>query len=239
MRDTQPPKAPDMAVRVMQKCGWKHVAICTGVSHRDITILMSAVLLGAGRSAAQGAGHVHVRARAARRRNVAFSIGSVPLKKGSTYFLPQAEADHLIHKGVMAPSESGPIEPFTTPYDYIRVRLRLWSDSGPLNGVVHQGLKVGACAIMVYDMVSRVHNGPKRLWKHGRHPAHWCFVCVFQGLCAAMHTHDMRIEKFMPMQWYVGGPVQVLANQNNMEPGWAWRCMELNKLPGHTHAHMA
>ncbi|CAL5228002.1 g11057 [Coccomyxa viridis] len=70
--DTQPPKAPDMFVRVLQDCG-----------------------------------------------NVAFSTGSVTLKKGSTHFLPQAEADHLIQEGVLAPSESGPIEAFTTPFDYI------------------------------------------------------------------------------------------------------------------------
>lgn len=72
LQDTQPPKAPDMFVRVLQDCG-----------------------------------------------NVAFSTGSVTLKKGSTHFLPQAEADHLIQEGVLAPSESGPIEAFTTPFDYI------------------------------------------------------------------------------------------------------------------------
>ncbi len=72
LQDTQPPKAPDMFVRVLQDCG-----------------------------------------------NVAFSMGSVTLKRGSTHFLPQAEADHLIQEGVLAPSESGPIEAFTTPFDYI------------------------------------------------------------------------------------------------------------------------
>ena len=72
LQDTQPPKAPDMFVRVLQDCG-----------------------------------------------NVAFSTGSVTLRKGSTHFLPQAEADHLIQEGVLAPSESGPIEAFTTPFDYI------------------------------------------------------------------------------------------------------------------------
>ena len=72
VQDAQPPKAPDMFVRVLQDCG-----------------------------------------------NVAFSTGSVTLKKGSTHFLPQAEADHLIQEGVLAPSESGPIEAFTTPFDYI------------------------------------------------------------------------------------------------------------------------
>ena len=72
LQDVQPPKAPDMFVRVLQDCG-----------------------------------------------NVAFSTGSVTLKKGSTHFLPRAEADHLIQEGVLAPSESGPIEAFTTPFDYI------------------------------------------------------------------------------------------------------------------------
>ena len=71
-QDPQPPKAPDMFVRVLQDRG-----------------------------------------------SVAFSTGSVTLRKGSTHFLPQAEADHLIQEGILAPSESGPIEAFTTPYERI------------------------------------------------------------------------------------------------------------------------
>ncbi|KAK9906856.1 hypothetical protein WJX75_009228 [Coccomyxa subellipsoidea] len=50
---------------------------------------------------------------------VAFSMGSVVLKKGSTHFLPRAEADPLIREGVLCPSQSGPIEAFNSSNDYV------------------------------------------------------------------------------------------------------------------------
>lgn len=49
--------------------------------------------------------------------DVAFSMGSVSLKKGSTHFLPRAEADPLIREGVLVASEPGPLEAFNSSTD--------------------------------------------------------------------------------------------------------------------------
>jgi hypothetical protein len=51
--------------------------------------------------------------------DVAFSMGSVTLKKGSTHFLPRAEADPLIREGVLIPSESGPLEAFSSSAEFL------------------------------------------------------------------------------------------------------------------------
>ncbi len=48
---------------------------------------------------------------------VAFSVGSVVLRKGSTHFLPRAEADPLIREGVLRPSEAAPMEAFSSSFD--------------------------------------------------------------------------------------------------------------------------
>lgn len=72
LQDGEPPKDPDMYVRVLRDYG-----------------------------------------------EISFSMGSVVLKKGSTHFLPRAEADPLIREGVLCPSESGPMEAFNSSNDYM------------------------------------------------------------------------------------------------------------------------
>ena len=48
---------------------------------------------------------------------VASSVGAVVLKKGSTHFLPRAEADALVREGVLAASEAAPLESFKSSFD--------------------------------------------------------------------------------------------------------------------------
>ena len=48
---------------------------------------------------------------------VATSVGALALKKGSTHFLPRAEADALIREGVLCPSEAAPAEAFNSSFD--------------------------------------------------------------------------------------------------------------------------